>query len=168
MIIRQAIHKDIDNIMEMYLSCVNGMLKINIDQWDKTYPNRKIISEDINQKTYYIAIEKKQILAGINIDQIQDKTYLAIQWADQENKFMVVHRLAVLENYWSKGIGNKLMDFAEKLAFKKRLRSIRLDTYNSNKKAITFYKNIGYTQLGEIFLKPNKNEYYCFEKLINN
>ena len=61
MIIRQAIHKDIDDIMEMYLSCVNGMLKINIDQWDTTYPNRKIISEDINKKTYYIAIEKKQI-----------------------------------------------------------------------------------------------------------
>ena len=105
MIIRKAIHKDIDNIMEMYSSCVNGMLKINIDQWDKTYPNRKIISEDIIKKTYYIAIEKKQILAGINIDQIQDKTYLAIKWKDQENKFMVVHRLAVLENYWSKGIG---------------------------------------------------------------
>ena len=47
-----------------------------------------------------------------------------------------------------------------------KLNSIRLDTYNTNIKAIKFYKNLGYKILGEIYLKPNKNEYYCFEKLI--
>ena len=42
------------------------------------------------------------------------------------------------------------MLFAEKLVTKKKLKSIRLDTYNTNIKAINFYKNLGYKILGEI------------------
>jgi ribosomal protein S18 acetylase RimI-like enzyme len=142
------------------------MLKLNIDQWDSTYPNKGIISQDLNNGTYFIAVIKDEIIAGINIDKIQDKTYLSIKWDDTENKFLVVHRLGIKEEYWSQGVGKILMDFAEDMVKKNKLNSIRLDTYNSNKKAIKFYTNLGYKKLGTIFLKPNKNEYYCFEKLI--
>jgi ribosomal protein S18 acetylase RimI-like enzyme len=45
-------------------------------------------------------------------------------------------------------------------------QSIRLDTYSGNPKAMEFYRRLGYTKLGSIDLKPNKNEYYCFEKVI--
>ena len=167
MIIRQAKITEIDQIMGMYNSCVNGMLKLKIDQWDSTYPNKDIISQDLNNGSYFIALIKNEIIAGINIDQIQDKTYLSIKWNDTENKFLVVHRLGVKEEYWSQGIGRILMEFAEKMVKEKNLNSIRLDTYNSNKKAINFYINLGYKKLGTIFLKPNKNEYYCFEKKIS-
>jgi len=166
MIIRKAKITEIDQIMNMYNSCVNGMLKLDIDQWDSTYPNKKIIYQDLNNETYFIAVIQDEIIAGINIDKIQDKTYLSIKWNDTANKFLVVHRLGVKEEYWSQGIGKILMDFAEDMVKKNKLNSIRLDTYNSNKKAIKFYINLGYKKLGTIFLKPNKNEYYCFEKLI--
>jgi ribosomal protein S18 acetylase RimI-like enzyme len=166
MIIRQANINDIENIMKMYDSCVIGMIKIGIDQWDSSYPNKEIILKDIQSKTFYILITDNNIIAGINIDNKQDKTYLAMKWEDKQNLFLVVHRLAVDERYWSKGAGKKLMLFAEELVTKRKLNSIRLDTYNTNIKAIEFYKNLGYKILGEIYLKPNKNEYYCFEKLI--
>tara|TARA_B100000524_G_scaffold196704_1_gene102076 strand:+ start:385 stop:882 length:498 start_codon:yes stop_codon:yes gene_type:complete len=164
--IRKAKINELDEIMNMYASCVDGMQKANIDQWDSTYPNRKIISEDIRNKSFYIFLINDKIIGGINIDKIQDKTYLDIQWKDKSNKFLVVHRLAVRQEFWKKGIGNKLMIFAESLVKEKKLNSIRLDTYSSNPIAINFYLNLGYIKKGEIFLKPNKNEYYCFEKLI--
>ena len=164
--IRKAKINELDKIMNMYASCVDGMQKANIDQWDSTYPNRKIISKDIRNKTFYIFLINDEIIGGINIDKIQDKTYLDIKWKDKGNKFLVVHRLAVRQEFWKKGIGNKLMIFAESLVKEKRLNSIRLDTYSSNPIAINFYLNLGYIKKGEIFLKPNKNEYYCFEKLI--
>ena len=164
--IRKAKINELDEIMNMYTSCVDGMQKANIDQWDSTYPNRKIISEDIRNKTFYIFLINDKIIGGINIDKIQDKTYLDVEWKDKANKFLVVHRLAVRQEFWKKGIGNKLMIFAESLVKEKRLNSIRLDTYSSNPIAINFYLNLGYIKKGEIFLKPNKNEYYCFEKLI--
>ena len=166
MIIRKAKINELDEIMNMYASCVDGMQKANIDQWDSSYPNRKIISEDIRNKTFYIFLINDKIIGGINIDKIQDKTYLDVEWKDKGNKFLVVHRLAVRQEFWKKGIGNKLMIFAESLVKEKKLNSIRLDTYSSNPIAINFYLNLGYIKKGEIFLKPNKNEYYCFEKLI--
>ena len=164
--IRKAKINELDEIMNMYASCVDGMQKANIDQWDSTYPNRKIISEDIRNKSFYIFLINDKIIGGINIDKIQDKTYLDIEWKDKGNKYLVVHRLAVRQEFWKKGIGNKLMIFAESLVKEKKLNSIRLDTYSSNPIAINFYLNLGYIKKGEIFLKPNKNEYYCFEKLI--
>ncbi len=163
--IRKAEIIDLDNIMSMYQSCINGMIKNGIDQWDSTYPNSQVIVNDINNNTYYI-IEQENIIGGITIDKNQDPTYLDIKWEDQENKFLSVHRLAVKENYWGQGIGKKLMLFAEKLVVINKLRSIRLDTYSGNPYAMLFYKKLGYKELGSINLKPNKNEYYCFEKII--
>ena len=157
---------EIDEIMDMYSSCVTGMIAANIDQWDSSYPNKEVILEDLKNETFYILTIDEKIIGGINIDKIQDKTYLDINWKDTENKFLVVHRLAVRKEYWKKGIGKELMNFAELLVKQKKLNSIRLDTYNTNPIAINFYLNLGYTKKGEIYLKPNKNEYYCFEKLI--
>ena len=164
--IRKAKIIDLEKIMEMYHSCVNGMIANNIDQWDKSYPNYQIIQKDLKEKTYFVAEKDGEIIGGINIDQNQDKTYLKINWEDQSNSFLVVHRLAVKKEWWKNKIGKKLMLFAEELTKKRGLRSIRLDTYSGNPKAMRFYLMLGYKELGAINLKPNKNEYYCFEKII--
>tara|TARA_B100001175_G_C19267082_1_gene522283 strand:- start:290 stop:757 length:468 start_codon:yes stop_codon:yes gene_type:complete len=152
--------------MKMYKSCVNGMINNGIDQWDENYPNSEIISQDLKNKTYYVAEEKEEIIGGINIDQNQDITYLDLSWKDTSNQFLVVHRLAVSQEYWNKKIGKNLMLFSEEMVVKKGLKSIRLDTYSGNSKAIDFYLRLGYIELGSINLKPDKNEYYCFEKII--
>ena len=165
--IRKAKISDLNNIMKMYKSCVRGMLNSNIDQWDSSYPNKKIIQKDLEAKTYYVAEISGEIVGGINIDQQQDKTYLTIDWKNQTNLFLVVHRLAVKQEFWGHKIGKKLMFFTEKIAEKKNMKSVRLDTYSGNPKAIKFYKNLNYLKLGAINLKANKNEYYCFEKMIN-
>ena len=166
MIIRKANKSDLDNIMLMYKSCVKGMLANNIDQWDETYPNSGVIMEDLIAQSYFVALENGIIIGGINIDQNQDKTYLEIDWEDKKNQFLVVHRLAVKVEFWNDGIGKSLMLFAENLVIEKGLNSIRLDTYSGNPKAMEFYKRLGYSELGTIDLKPNKDKYHCFEKII--
>ena len=50
MIIHKAQQNDLENIMRMYHSCVSGMIKNNVDQWDESYPNSEVISEDIKAK----------------------------------------------------------------------------------------------------------------------
>ena len=166
MIIRKANKKDLNNIMKMYKSCVNGMLKNGIDQWDDSYPNTEIISEDLNVSTYYVAEIDGTIIGGINIDKNQDDTYLDLDWEDKSDTFLVVHRLGVKEEFWNKKIGKYLMLFAEKLVMEKGLKSIRLDTYSGNPKAMEFYRRLGYAELGSIDLKADKDKYYCFEKII--
>jgi len=164
--IRKAKISDLGNIMIMYKSCVKGMIANDIDQWDDTYPDIETINQDLEKQSYYVVEEKGEIIGGINIDQNQDKTYLDIDWEDKSNSFLVVHRLGVKEEFWNKKIGKDLMLFTEKLVIEKGLKSIRLDTYSGNPKAMEFYRRLGYRELGSINLKPNKNEYYCFEKII--
>jgi len=166
MIIRKAEISDLENIMLMYKSCVKGMLENGIDQWDEIYPNDEIISEDLNVGTYYIAEIDETIIGGINIDNNQDDTYLALDWEDKSDSFLVVHRLGVKQELWNKKIGKYLMLFTEKLVLEKGLKSIRLDTYSGNPKAMEFYRRLGYTELGTIDLKPDKEKYHCFEKII--
>ncbi|CAI8216970.1 MAG: Uncharacterised protein [Cryomorphaceae bacterium] len=152
--------------MKMYKSCVTGMLENGINQWDDTYPNTEIISEDLNVGTYYVAEIDGTIIGGVNIDQNQDNTYLTLDWEDKSDSFLVVHRLGVKEEFWNKKIGKYLMLFTENLVIEKGLKSIRLDTYSGNLKAMEFYRRIGYSELGTIDLKPDKEKYYCFEKII--
>jgi len=166
MIIRKAEISDLENIMLMYKSCVAGMVENGIDQWDETYPNDEIISEDLNVGTYYVAEMNETIIGGINIDKNQDDTYLSLDWKDKSDSFLVVHRLGVKEEFWNKKIGKDLMLFTEKLVLEKGLKSIRLDTYSGNPKAMEFYRRLGYTEIGTIDLKPDKDKYYCFEKII--
>ena len=166
MIIRKAEISDLENIMLMYKSCVTGMLKNGIDQWDETYPNSEIISEDLNVGTYYVAEIDKTIIGGVNIDENQDYSYLALDWKDKSDSFFVVHRLGVKEEFWNKKIGKDMMLFTEKLVLERGFKSIRLDTYSGNPKAMEFYIRLGYTKLGAIDLKPEKDKYYCFEKII--
>ena len=166
MIIRKAEISDLENIMLMYKSCVAGMIANDIDQWDESYPNAEVIMEDLIAQTYFVVIENEIIIAGINIDQNQDDTYLALDWKDKKNQFLVVHRLAVKVEFWNDGIGKSLMLFTENLVTEKGLNSIRLDTYSGNPKAMEFYRRLGYIELDTIDLKPNKDKYHCFEKII--
>ena len=166
MIIRKAEISDLENIMKMYNSCVGGMLKNGIDQWDESYPNTEIISDDLKLGSYFVAELNGKIVGGVNIDKQQDPTYLNINWKDNSNQFLVVHRLGVQEEHWGDGIGKALMMFSEELVKEHGLSSIRLDTYSGNPKAMEFYLRLGYNELGTIDLKPNKKKYHCFEKII--
>ena len=141
------------------------MLALGIDQWDEAYPNKTIIEQDLLDGCYYIGCIENEIVAGMRLDNIQDSSYLTIDWKDQSDNFMLVHRLGSKTKVWGGGVGKQMMLFAENLAQEKGCTSFRLDTYSHNPKAMEFYKKLGYTQLGRIYLKPNKDIYYCFEKL---
>jgi len=164
--IKLAKISDLNSIMKMYKSCVEGMIKNGIDQWDSSYPNSEVIQEDIKNGTYFIGKIEGEIVGGINIDNKQDPTYSDIDWEDTSDSFLVVHRLGVKQELWNKKIGKDLMLFTERLVIEKNLKSIRLDTYSGNPKAMEFYRRLGYKELGTIDLKPNKNKYHCFEKNI--
>ena len=66
MTIRKAYKEDLIKIMKMYESCVAGMIKNGIDQWDDTYPDTQTIAQDLENQTYYVAEDKEVIVGGIN------------------------------------------------------------------------------------------------------
>ena len=106
----------------------------------RIHPNKEVINSDISSGSYFVGCIERKLVCGLTIDQKQDPTYLSIDWQDKTNRFLVVHRLCAKTSVWSRGMGRKMMAFAEEMALKKGLSSIRLDTYINNPKAINFYE----------------------------
>ena len=74
--------------------------------------------------------------------------------------------IGVSPSMQGKGIGRKLMSFAEK-ATARRAPNLYLCVSSFNRQAQTFYKSLGYTKIGKIpdLILPGKSEYVYRKQL---
>ncbi|MAA79818.1 MAG: GNAT family N-acetyltransferase [Deltaproteobacteria bacterium] len=161
---------DVDAIVQLTKDCGQHMRDNGIDQWDEHYPNIEVIMHDIQTETLFTYRKNDEVLGIIVLNDSQDEEYKEINWStSDEDRNIVVHRLAVHPTQQGKGIGRMLMDFAEKWAKDHNYDAIRLDTYSQNPRNQKFYMNRGYKDLGSVFLKYKKTHpYYCYELVLNN
>ena len=122
---------------------LNNIFNINGHKIIKSYQKDNIL---------YMSLSAKQINNSLNTG---SKFWKALSLYDN-----------ILISTSAYGFSKKNSNYSSYRELEKKLKSIRLDTYSNNPKAIHFYKNLGYNQLGTINLKPNKKHYYCFEKLL--
>lgn len=59
--IRRARKDEIDEIMELIAKCVQVMQAGGSDQWDEHYPNREIISLDIERGNLWVCEENNAV-----------------------------------------------------------------------------------------------------------
>ena len=75
--IRQANEKDLDQLMQIYHDAKEFMIRQNNpNQWDKGYPSRELIREDIRKKQMYL-LEEDGILQGCFVYIIGPDPYYA-------------------------------------------------------------------------------------------
>ena len=159
---------EIDEIIALTKACGLHMRQNGIDQWDENYPDRQSIENDLQTQTLFVYKEGEQIAGIIVLNEHQDEEYGQVKWStSEENRNLVVHRLAVLPEHQGKGLARKLMDFAESFAKEKKYDAIRLDTFSQNPRNQKFYGNRGYNNLGPVYLKYKKEHpYFCYELLL--
>lgn len=159
---------EIDAIVQLTKACGQHMRNNGIDQWDEEYPTRDIIENDVKTGTLFAYREEDEIVGIVVLNESQDEEYKEIDWSTNDSdRNIVVHRLAVHPSQQGKGIGKKLMDFAEQWAKSHNYDAIRLDTYSQNMRNQKFYMKRGYTDLGSVFLKYKKTHpYYCYELVL--
>lgn len=160
---------EIGEIIALTRFCGTHMRQNGIDQWDENYPDRANIQRDLESGTLFAYRENESILGIVVLNENQDEEYSEINWLTHEDqRNLVIHRLAVLPEQQGNGIARKLMDFAEMHAHSNGYDSIRLDTFSQNPRNQKFYDARGYTNLGPVFLKYKKEHpYFCYELLLN-
>ena len=160
---------EIDAIIALTKACGKHMRANGIDQWDENYPDYSSIEKDLDSKTLFVYKSEGEIIGIVVLNQHQDDEYKEINWkTSEDDKNLVVHRLAVRPEQQGKGIARLLMDFAENLAREQKYNAIRLDTFSQNPRNQKFYLNRGYTDLGPVFLKYKKEHpYFCYELLLD-
>ena len=166
--IRKALISDLETVKSLTEACAKKMINDGIFQWNDHYPSKEIFRKDIEEDSLYVWDDKNQIKGCIMFSPEKDEVYNSTKWLTQDNKNIYVHRLAVHPKFQKKGIGNKLMNFAESIAKKLNFISIRLDTFSQNKSNNKFYESRGYQKLGDVFFrKQSEFPFHCYEKILN-
>lgn len=166
--IELAVISNLDKVKEIAECCATDMINRNIFQWNEKYPSKKIFQKDIESNSLYLARINQEIVGCIMLSENKDDVYKDIKWLSEDNINLYVHRLAVHPQFQKKGIGRKMMDFAEDYAKLNNYESVRLDTFSKNERNNIFYKSRGYTKLGNVYFpKQSRFPFHCYEKLID-
>ncbi|OMD08620.1 GNAT family N-acetyltransferase [Paenibacillus odorifer] len=164
--IRRARKDEIDEIMELIVKCVQVMQAGGSDQWDEHYPNREIISRDIERGNLWVCEENNAVAGILVLDEHQSEQYGKIDWTETQGPHLIMHRLAVHPEVQGKGIARRLSTYAEEHARQNGYSSIRLDTYAKNTRALALYPKLGYDLRGEVTFPGRTANFPVFEKVL--
>ena len=166
--IELATQNELDRVKEIAEACAKNMIENNIFQWNDKYPSREIFKEDIKNKSLYISKINHEVVGCIMLSSFKDDVYKSVNWITPDEYNLYIHRLAVHPIFQKKGIGRKMMDFAEDFAKSNDYISIRLDTFSQNPRNNKFYKSRGYNKLDDIYFpKQSEFPFHCYEKLVD-
>ena len=165
--IRRGVHEDLIDILKITKKCAVEMDAMGIYQWNEKYPNRNAFLDDIKNNELFVFTKGAFLVGCIALCSKMDNVYKNVTWLTEDGKNLYIHRLAVDPQFQKKGIGKKLMDYAEDFAKKNDFVSVRLDTFSKNKNNMRFYEHRGYKKLEEVFFpKQSKFPFYCYELII--
>jgi ribosomal protein S18 acetylase RimI-like enzyme len=161
-----ATEKEVEEIMSLIKDCTKDMESHGIHQWGDFYPTREIIEEDIENRSMYVAKGNEMVLGIITVNEEQPQEWRNVNWSPQEGRAVTIHRLAVKPTWQEQGIGQKLLDHAEKYATNNGYTAIRLDAYSGNARALRLYEKHEYIRVGQISFPNRALVFYCYEKIL--
>ncbi len=77
-----------------------------------------------------------------------------------EDDELHIHGIVVSSKYRSMGLGSKLFDEVEKFAKKQKLKKITLEVLDSNIRAHTLYKRLGFKIVKQVEFSKQQQEYF--------
>jgi N-acetylglutamate synthase-like GNAT family acetyltransferase len=162
--IRLATTTDIPQLLNLIAGVVPLMQAAGNYQWDSTYPNAAVFTEDIKLSQLWVADINGQVAGVAAITTDQDEEYADVGWNINETA-IVTHRLAVSVYHQGLGIAKALLQKAEEVARQQSISILRVDTNSENKATQKLFPQLGYTFAGEITLAFREGlRFFCYEK----
>ena len=104
-------------------------------QWDDEYPSLDLVKEDIEKQIGYVLKIDGKIAAYMAITFDIEPAYNEIEGAFRKNeKYCVVHRMAIHNDFRNQGLTTKIFNLVEELCKQKDVYYIRIDTDFPNKR----------------------------------
>ena len=169
MIFRKATQADIDRIAEIIFYASQRLRKAGIDQWQRGYPNRQSIENDIENGVGMVLSLGSEILAYGAVIFTGEKAYDDLtggEWLTQSDttspRYAVIHRLCTSEIFVGMGFAKQFMQAAEAMAAE-RAESMRIDTHPDNKIMQSMVASLGYTYCGDVIIESRR---LAYEKIL--
>ena len=164
-----AEEKDLVDIKEMYVKIINNMISNGITIWNKYYPI-EVFEEDIREKNLYLLKNNDVILGAFALYEHKD-IESDVKWKDTKTKAYLLNRVGVNVDYIRQGIGQKLVDEADKLAREKGAKFLRLLVVKENTPAIKLYDKCEFERVEGLHEEKIRDDYslfeYAYEKELN-
>lgn len=164
MIFRHATTADIDRVEEIMMNASKRLGIAGIDQWQRGYPNRQSIEQDVERGVGMILCLGAEILAYGAVIFTGEKAYDDLtggEWLTN-GEYAVVHRLCVSEIFVGMGFAKQFMRAAETMAAE-RVGAMRIDTHPDNKIMQGMIDSLGYTYCGDVVIESRR---LAYEKIL--
>lgn len=164
---RKTTKADINGIMSIIKQAQDYFKEQGINQWQNNYPNIDTISSDIHKEESYVLLKDNNIVATAAVSFDGEKTYDSIyegQWATN-NDYVVIHRIAVDNNYKGLGVSSEIIKYVEELCLNKSIYSIKIDTHEENLSMQKLLSKNEFEYCGVIYLE-DKSKRIAFEKVL--
>ena len=165
-IVRKAVSKDIEGIMDIIRKTIIEMHSYQNNQWDESYPQEKDFIKDIQDGDLYVSERNDRLAAFICVNKIEPDEYSGINWSSSKDG-MVIHRMAVDPMCRRNGLGMELMNFAENLALSRSIHYLKTDTNSINEKMKALFLRCNYNFIGKMSFLGKETPFYCYDKLLD-
>jgi len=162
---RKANSEDRDSIWEIIQQAIHRRKKDGSSQWQNGYPNLGTIESDISKNFGYVLTVDGRIAVYTAIIKNDEPAYSNIdgKWLS-DGEFVVIHRVAVHNDFSGKGLVKVLFDKIEDFTASCGIQSVKVDTNFDNAAMLKILESKGYTYCGEVFLSGGVRK--AFEKII--
>ncbi len=148
--IRKSTKDDINEILNIYDIARKYMITNgNASQWNKGYPSKEIVEQDVKNGNSYLIIDNNEIVGTFAFIIGEDETYKKIingKWRKENALYGTIHRLA--SNLKKKGIAKLCFDYCST-----KIDYLRIDTHKDNISMQSAILKYGFKECGNIFVR---------------
>lgn len=162
---RKALPSEIPDIWLILQEAIQRRKEDGSTQWQNGYPNPEVLQKDIEKHAGYVLLDGDSILGYCAVLINDEPLYENIvgQWLSNGD-YVILHRIAISDNYLGKGWAKKLLKCVEEVVRSKNIDSIKADTTVDNSAMISLFKTMGYTFCGEVHFKTGSR--IAYEKIL--
>jgi len=149
--IRIATVNDKENLGLFYEKEVDYLLShINYPFWDKFYPSKITVADNIDKGWQYLCIDAGKIIGAFVLNTDPQGDYGQGNWQInlKEGEYYVIHTFCTASECYKRGIGTYMIDFIKEKARREGKKGLRLDTVTSNIPAQKLYEKNGFSYVG--------------------
>lgn len=164
-ILRKAQIPEAEIIWQILQQAIERRRKDGSNQWQDGYPNLEVVKTDISLGKGYVLEIDNAIAAYAALVFNDEPAYNEIigDWLTNDD-FLVIHRVAVSDDFLGKGIAVLLFQKLEDFAKENQVFSIKVDTNVDNLAMLHILEKLDYQYCGEVYFRGSARK--AFEKVL--
>ena len=164
-ILRKAQIPEAEIIWQILQQAIERRRKDGSNQWQDGYPNLEVVKTDISLGKGYVLEIDNAIAAYAALVFNDEPAYYEIigDWLTNDD-FLVIHRVAVSNDFLGKGIAVLLFQKLEDFAKENQVFSIKVDTNFDNLAMLHILEKLDYQYCGEVYFRGSARK--AFEKVL--